>query len=111
MSELRFKLNTFGVDYQCDACGKGFMVVSGDMVLTSMPPQYQHTCTHCGKTEYLTEKYPTVKHERLQPPYAETEEERLRKLCVDLYNEAKTQLSLKDHYQNTEKLDSLFASL
>mgnify|MGYP004533540091 FL=1 len=45
------------VRQKCDKCGKGYME-PGDIVLTSYPPLYPHTCTKCGYSENYTKRYP-----------------------------------------------------
>jgi hypothetical protein len=58
MSEKRTKCHSCRVEYVCDKCGKGMMETTAGISLTSNPPKYQHTCTHCGHQDYFTKAYP-----------------------------------------------------
>jgi len=59
MPEQEFELETVGVEYVCDTCGDGKMI-SGNMVLTSIPPQYPCVCNKCGATANMGRSYPTT---------------------------------------------------
>lgn len=56
MPEIR-KVSTNVVDEKCQNCGQGWMRPNG-IVLTTNPPQFQHTCTNCGHKQNYTVKYP-----------------------------------------------------
>lgn len=64
MPEMKKPVQTMRVDYVCDVCNTGVMTATG-MVLTSYPPQYEHTCSHCGAVGRLRNQYPTVRYEEV----------------------------------------------
>lgn len=64
MSEIECKTEAYGVDYVCDACGKGRMRPTSDTMLMSHPPMWYHECNNaeCDAPKVaLTERYPTVR--------------------------------------------------
>lgn len=52
------------VERVCDACDIGTMErTTGGAQLLSNPPQYEHTCTHCGVSAwYRGETYPRIEY-------------------------------------------------
>ena len=63
MAEFRKELKVYQLKYRCDSCVKGFMKVYTDTygaftVKGNNPIQYLHTCSNCGKKQYLKGKYP-----------------------------------------------------
>ena len=45
--EEKYKVNTYEIDYKCDVCGKGYMRLTGEVLLTN-PTRYPHKCNKCG---------------------------------------------------------------
>lgn len=45
------------IDYICDKCNAGKVKPTGIM-LTSMPPKYEHSCPYCGTMINLEHNYP-----------------------------------------------------
>lgn len=65
MAEKQFEIITVGIDYECDKCSKGIMIVDGSsFMLCSDPPQWTHQCTCCGNRQNFTKKYPTTEFRR-----------------------------------------------
>ena len=72
MSEVKYKLVSVGVRYDCDECSEkrggeppGEMIADNVQVtLLTYPPQYMHTCNKCGAKRYLGRAYPTVEYKR-----------------------------------------------
>jgi len=56
--EEKKEVKTFVVNYICDECGKGKMVPTAGIYLTSNPPQWPHECTHCNNTKTFRICYP-----------------------------------------------------
>lgn len=50
------------IDMKCPNCDLGRMRSSG-MVLTSLPPKYEHFCNVCGYKENYDVSYPYLKGE------------------------------------------------
>jgi len=67
MAEQKFELKVVGVDYVCDRCNKGHMLPNSNSMLMSDPPKFQHACNNpdCKNVQWFTERYPTVRHERV----------------------------------------------
>ena len=62
MPEIEQEVKTVRVNYVCDACQSGNMV-AGNIVLTSSPPQFPHTCDQCGASRtFVGFKYPYLKY-------------------------------------------------
>lgn len=55
------------VEYECDACKQGYMEQHGSIMLMSNPPLIPHRCRHCGATQNLPDKYPTVRFKANSP--------------------------------------------
>jgi|694.fasta_scaffold06610_19 DNA-directed RNA polymerase subunit RPC12/RpoP len=66
MAERNFPIQVVGVEYICDKCGIGTMKSHGKVACPADPVEYPHSCTHCGATAELTERYPTVRHLRVE---------------------------------------------
>jgi hypothetical protein len=68
MAERNFPIQVVGVEYICDKCGIGTMEPRPDVAIrwSENPAKYPHSCTHCGATAALTERYPTVRHLRVE---------------------------------------------
>lgn len=64
MSERRYDVRTYGADYLCDKCETP--MVAENRVLTSSPPQYPHRCPKCDFKINLRERYPVIRHERVE---------------------------------------------
>ncbi len=45
------------IEYICDKCHAGKMKPTG-IVLTSMPPKYEHSCPYCNSKANLDHNYP-----------------------------------------------------
>lgn len=65
MPEQSFPIQVVGVDYLCDVCRQGKMEQNGNIILTTAPPQFPHKCSNCGYSQTFTERYPTVRHQRV----------------------------------------------
>lgn len=65
MPEQLFPIKVVGVDYICDACGQGNMEPYGNEILTSYSPRFPHKCSNCGYKQSFTERYPAVRHQRV----------------------------------------------
>jgi predicted RNA-binding Zn-ribbon protein involved in translation (DUF1610 family) len=68
MSERRFEVRPYGVDYICDKCGNGLMMgieVAGGIALLSSRPKFRHVCSSCGHEDFLSHRYPTIRWENL----------------------------------------------
>jgi hypothetical protein len=65
MSEQRYEVRAFELDYACDhpRCG-GFMRPDGRHLLSN-PPQFPHECYVCGARKTFTVKYPTLAYRRV----------------------------------------------
>jgi hypothetical protein len=61
MSEISTPVTAVKVSYKCDECGVGEMKMSGTM-LPSLPPQYGHSCDHCGTRNNFRETYPRIEY-------------------------------------------------
>lgn len=57
MSETKQKIETYVVNYTCDACGKGTMKSNGISLMCN-PPLYVHVCTACKSEGTLRHLYP-----------------------------------------------------
>lgn len=66
MAEREFKVETYGVDYVCDVCNEGIMVQEGKLKIDGENVSYPHRCVSCGTLVNLPDKYPTVRHRRVQ---------------------------------------------
>ena len=64
MSEKKFELKAFGVDYVCDKCGDGLMEQTG-IFLPVDPPLWKHKCSKCGHEQNMHDKYPAVRYVRV----------------------------------------------
>ena len=67
MSEREFKVEHYGVDYGCEMCGSGIMANAtylGSKILGEKRV-WEHTCSNCGATELLPEKYPNIRYRRI----------------------------------------------
>ena len=62
MSIIKRRLDTYEIDMTCDACCKGQMRSTGN-VLLSDPLKYPHKCNHCGHTEVYECVYPHEEYE------------------------------------------------
>jgi len=60
MSEQRFDVKVYGVNYLC-ACGTP--VVYDNFFHSSNPPQYKHRCPRCRAVVTLGDKYPALRFE------------------------------------------------
>jgi ribosomal protein S27E len=58
MSEIRYEVKTFYVNYRCEECSNGLMNWLNTAVFTSTPITYPHRCNLCGATKVLPETYP-----------------------------------------------------
>lgn len=65
MSEKTWEVRTLEIDYICDACGRGAMRHTDELVLLSKPPQYKHECANCGVNQTFDIIYPYQTTERL----------------------------------------------
>jgi hypothetical protein len=65
MPELNFQVVTYGVDYICNVCGRGKMIPTGVNDWLTSIPKIQHECTQCGSIMDLPEKYPVIRHDRI----------------------------------------------
>ena len=65
MGEVRQLVKTFRVRMVCPKCGEGFME-PGDVVLTTYPPLYPHTCDHCGYIDSYRVMYPYIEYEAVK---------------------------------------------
>lgn len=65
MPEQIFPIEVVGVDYICDNCGQGNMEPYGNVILTCDPPRIPHKCSNCGYDQSFTERYPAVRHQRV----------------------------------------------
>ena len=54
------------VHMKCDQCGEGFMVMDGDIVLTTYPAQYPHKCNKCGYRKTFDRMYPFHKYVQIE---------------------------------------------
>jgi hypothetical protein len=61
MAEVKKPVQTFYIEYLCDACGIGNMMPTG-VSNPVYPPLYVHKCTHCNNVVSFTKTYPTVKY-------------------------------------------------
>jgi hypothetical protein len=52
---------TIQIDMQCDVCGKGKMIPTGQAFLTH-PPQFPHECDECHVRVTYGQRYPHIKH-------------------------------------------------
>jgi len=60
MAEIETQVNTYRIEYICDECGEGKLEWNG-ICLTSYPPQYPHSCLHCGATKtFMGVHYPYI---------------------------------------------------
>ena len=50
------------VHMKCDECKEGYMVMDGDIVLTTYPAQYPHKCNKCGHRKTFNRMYPFHKY-------------------------------------------------
>ena len=66
MAEREFKVETYGVDYVCDVCNEGILAQEGNIKIDGENYSYPHRCTSCNTLVNLPEKYPTVRHQRVQ---------------------------------------------
>lgn len=66
MAERNFPIQVVGVEYICDKCGIGTMKPHGEVAWLTDPVQYPHSCTKCGATIALNERYPLVRHLRVE---------------------------------------------
>lgn len=57
MGKETYTVETQVTQYRCDECGYGYLEPTGRM-LTSIPPQYPHRCSHCGAMKTFKAKYP-----------------------------------------------------
>ena len=65
MAEEKYKVNTYEIDYKCDACRTGYMRPLGT-VLLSNPAQYPHRCNNCGAEMIVREHiYPYMVTEKV----------------------------------------------
>lgn len=66
MAEIKYKVQTYEIDFKCDVCGKGWYRSTGE-VYTTYPAQYPHKCTVCGAEMVVTgHTYPYVVTERAE---------------------------------------------
>lgn len=67
MAERKFEVRNVGVDYVCDTCNEGIMLPTGNNMLLSHPPQFEHQCNNinCCAKQNFTERYPTFRVERV----------------------------------------------
>ncbi len=66
MAIVKKEAKTFQLQYICDACGVGEMRSTG-IVLTSMPPKYEHECPNCGVKAQLDTHYPAMQFALVDP--------------------------------------------
>lgn len=59
--EVRKLINSKLVEYQCDECGDGKMLPTGN-IFTSYPPLYEHKCNNCGFITNFRVQYPHVEY-------------------------------------------------
>lgn len=62
MSETRSQVRVMRVDYICDKCGEGNMVFTGQVSLSTHPPQHYHHCDVCGWTQPFPVTYPRTEY-------------------------------------------------
>ena len=64
--ERRYEVQSYGVRYICDTCGRGEMVaLNGTQAYVQEGGQIKirHVCTVCHTLATFADKYPTVRHE------------------------------------------------
>lgn len=54
------------VHMKCDQCGEGFMVMDGDIFLTTYPTQYPHKCNKCGHRKTFDKMYPSYRYVQIE---------------------------------------------
>ena len=77
MTEQRYKVTAFEVEYHCDQCEEdqckeGIMRPTG-LIHLSNQPMYRHECNMCGSVDFFNTVYPCIRYEREEVtcnPYA-----------------------------------------
>lgn len=65
------------VHMKCEKCDKGYMIMDGNIVLTTYPAQYPHKCNKCGCRKTFDRMYPFHKYVQTEAFRQETQIERI----------------------------------
>lgn len=65
MSEVQVEVKTYEVHFECDLCGDGCYLPTGEMFPTN-PPRYEHACETCKSLKSFSVEYPIVRYKRIR---------------------------------------------
>lgn len=53
MAEIQLEVRTYEIHYECDACGCGWLLPTGEVYRNVSPLQFEHKCNYCGAKKMI----------------------------------------------------------
>ena len=60
MSEEKRDIRPVSINWKCNACNKGDMIVNRSKKPRENNPKFPHICQACGRQQYLDKQYPYI---------------------------------------------------